>query len=265
LVPQVVVTDGSPLYPTLLAETWPGAEHQLCVFHVLQDIYDEVLKAVRRIAQEMRRRGRRGRKRRRGAASKIALRRRRQRERTGVRAQAKAVYRQRHLIVKRWDRLSFGEHRQLKQLLTWAPGLRLLREFADEVQEVFGAAQSERSAWRRHAALRGNAAYQGVPELAQALALMPEEKFGKMVAFLRSPLGQRVRTNNHVERMSRVLRGYEKARYKWRLGGTCPRWPRISARRASQGGHNGGAERLQQVPVTCRLLNQGWDLQRLPP
>ncbi len=37
-LPQVVSTDGSPLYPTLLAELWPQARHQLCVFHVLQDL-----------------------------------------------------------------------------------------------------------------------------------------------------------------------------------------------------------------------------------
>ena len=35
LVPEVVVTDGSNLYPAILAELWPDARHQLCVFHVL--------------------------------------------------------------------------------------------------------------------------------------------------------------------------------------------------------------------------------------
>lgn len=37
LAPEVVVTDGSNLYPTLLEEIWPQAEHQVCVFHVMQD------------------------------------------------------------------------------------------------------------------------------------------------------------------------------------------------------------------------------------
>ena len=31
LVPEVVVTDGSDLYPAVLAELWPDARHQLCV------------------------------------------------------------------------------------------------------------------------------------------------------------------------------------------------------------------------------------------
>ena len=32
LSPAVVVTDGSNLYPAVLAELWPAARHQLCVF-----------------------------------------------------------------------------------------------------------------------------------------------------------------------------------------------------------------------------------------
>ena len=39
LVPEVVVTDGSNLYPELLAKLWPDARHQLCVFHVLKELH----------------------------------------------------------------------------------------------------------------------------------------------------------------------------------------------------------------------------------
>src|SRR5207247_4880287 len=35
--PRVVITDGSGLYPKLLATIWPEAEHQLFVFHALKD------------------------------------------------------------------------------------------------------------------------------------------------------------------------------------------------------------------------------------
>jgi hypothetical protein len=64
--PQAVVTDGSPLYPALLAELWPDARHQLCVSHVLKDINGKALEAVRRLRRQMARRGSRGRKRKRG-------------------------------------------------------------------------------------------------------------------------------------------------------------------------------------------------------
>ena len=49
-------------------------------------------------------------------------------------------------------------------------------------------------------------------------------KFAKMIAFLHSPVGQRVRTNNHVERTNRKLRYLEEVRYKWRQRRTIVRF-----------------------------------------
>src|SRR5829696_4172294 len=66
LVPRVVVTDGSNLYPAVLAELWPDADHQLCAFHVIKDINELILDAVRRLRTAMSRRGQAGRKRKRG-------------------------------------------------------------------------------------------------------------------------------------------------------------------------------------------------------
>ena len=36
IMPQLVVTDGSSLYPEVIAEVWPEAEHQRCVFHFIK-------------------------------------------------------------------------------------------------------------------------------------------------------------------------------------------------------------------------------------
>lgn len=36
--PETVITHGSNLYPTVLALLWPQARHQLCIFHVMEDI-----------------------------------------------------------------------------------------------------------------------------------------------------------------------------------------------------------------------------------
>lgn len=216
-VPRVVVTDGSGLYPALLAAIWPGTEHQLCVFHVEKDLNQLVLDAVRRSRRELERRGRRGRKRRRGPQPKGAKARRPQ---TRLRDQAKFVYKRRHLIVKRRDRLTATEKKDLATLLQVLPDLAVLRAFVDEMHQLFERGQTEATAWRRQAALRGRTAYAAVPELAKALEMLAAEKFTKMIAFLRSPVGSRVRTNNHVERMNRLLRLYEKSRYKWRAART---------------------------------------------
>jgi transposase-like protein len=70
--PRVVVTDGSNLYPALLAELWSEAAHQLCVFHVIKDINKLVLDAVRRLRNAMKRRGQAGRKKKPGRPKKNA-------------------------------------------------------------------------------------------------------------------------------------------------------------------------------------------------
>src|SRR5947209_17245688 len=99
LRPKVVVSDGSSLYPELLAEIWPEAQHQLCVFHLLRDVLDKVLAAVRRLRRAKARRGRAGRKRRRGRPSKRQQARRRQRGPT-AQEEAAFVWKHRFLIVK---------------------------------------------------------------------------------------------------------------------------------------------------------------------
>jgi MULE transposase domain len=66
LNPKVVVTDGSNLYSSVLAELWPNSDHQLCVFHVIKDINKLILGAVRQMRKAMSRRRKAGRKKKRG-------------------------------------------------------------------------------------------------------------------------------------------------------------------------------------------------------
>jgi hypothetical protein len=259
--PQVVVTDGSSLYPTLLATIWPQAAHQLCVFHVLQDINKQILDAVRRLRREMRRRGQRGRKRKPGRPKKGSRRHQRQRR---LRDKADFVYKHRHLIVKRAEKMTVQQKKDLAQMLQDAPSLRVLQAFVAEVHGLFERGQTEATAWRRHAALLSKGAYALVPELATALKMLEPEKFTKMIAFLRSRVGQRVRTNNHVERMNRLLRLYEKTRYKWRSARTKVRfvWLLVDRRWGAQARtwanqHGGGAGKATKAETPSNLSTMG--------
>ena len=211
LAPEVIVTDGSNLYPELLAELWPDARHQLCVFHVLKDLHKLVLDAVRRLRRGLSRRGNRGRKRRRGRP-KAGVRRR------GLTNKEKSafVFQHRYLIVRRRDRLRPQERADLATMLNYLPELKILRDFVDRLEMLFEEDQTEVLAWGRQAALQRSTAFLAVPELATAIGMLPADKFAKMIAFLRSRACDRVRTNNHVERVNRKLRHQEKARYKWR-------------------------------------------------
>lgn len=211
--PKVVVTDGSNLYPTVLAEVWPEARQQLCVFHVLKDINEHVFDALRRLRKRLAQQSKR--KRRRGRPSK-AQKRARARQGKTKKDQAYFIWKHRHLIATRPENLSGRDRRRLSQMFAYLPALRTLRQFVLAVYRLFDPKQSPHQARCRRAALVKNADYLADPDLAQALAMLTPDKFAKMIAYLHSPAGQRVRTNNHVERANRRLRYFEKVRYKWR-------------------------------------------------
>src|SRR5262245_16446920 len=101
--PKVVVTDGSNLYPALLAEMWSQARHQLCIFHVLKDINEHVFDALRRLRKQLGQQSKR--KRRRGRPSK-AQKRARSRYGKTKKEQAYFIWKHRHLIVTRPEHLS---------------------------------------------------------------------------------------------------------------------------------------------------------------
>lgn len=215
LVPTVVVTDGSNLYPSVLTELWPEAAHQLCVFHVIKDINKLILDALRRLRTAMGRRGRAGRKKKRGrkgAKAKAAA------KRCGLTVKEKAhfVFKHRHLIVKRRENLTEEERDDLKRILEYLPMSATLRRFADRIYWVFDTPKDLHQASCRRSVLVRDPAFSAIPELVKAMKQLDDEKFAKLMAYLNNSAGRRVRTNNHVERTNRMFRFLEKVRYKWR-------------------------------------------------
>jgi hypothetical protein len=133
--PAVVISDGSNLYPAVLAEVWPEAKHQLCVFHVLQDVTGKVLDAVRRLRRACERRGNAGRRRQRGRPKKGVKQRRARRGPTN-KEKAAFLFKRRYLIVKRAEGLSERERADLGVMLGYEPGLKVLWQFSQEVYKV---------------------------------------------------------------------------------------------------------------------------------
>jgi Transposase len=223
LQPQVVVSDGSNLYPELLDQIWPQAKHQLCIFHLLRDVLEQVLAAVKRLRQAQARRGRAGRKRRPGRPSKRHQTRRHQRGPT-AKEKAAFVWKHRFLIVKKTAKLTKTEKEDLEQLFAYLPGLRLLGSFSQDIYRLLDDSQTLRVARWRHTWLRYDPQYQQVDELVKALDLLAGPKLTKALAFVGQPAGRQVRTNNHVERLNRRLRFAEKVRYRWRKRKWVVRW-----------------------------------------
>jgi hypothetical protein len=223
LNPAVVVTDGSNLYPAVLAELWPGADHQLCVFPVIKNINKRILDAVRRLRTAINRRDKAGRKKKRGrkgVKSKAAAARR------GMTVKEKAhfVFKHHHLVVKRRENLTENERDDLTGMLEYLPILSALRRFADRIYWLFDTPKDLHQAGCRRAAIVSDMEFQAVPELVKAMEQVDAGKFPKLMAYLKNPLSRRVRTNNHVERTNRMIRFLEKVRYKWRRRKTLVRF-----------------------------------------
>ena len=133
-----------------------------------------------------------------------------------VKEKATFVFKHRYLIVKRRENLTKLERDDLRQILEYLPELATPRRFADRIYWLFDTPKDLHQASCRRAAIVHDSAYQSVPELAKAMEPLRDEKFTKLMAYLRNPVSRRVRTNNHVERTNRMFRLLEKVRYKWR-------------------------------------------------
>jgi transposase-like protein len=241
LNPKVVVTDGSNLYPAVLAELWSDADHQLCVFHVIKDINKLILGAVRRFRNAMNRRGKAGRKKKRGrkgAKSKAAAARR------GMTLKQKAhfVFKHRHLIVKRRENLTESERADLTRMLEYLPELSTLRRFADRIYWLFDTPKDLHQAGCRRSTIVRDPTFQAVPELVKAIEQIDATRFAKLMAYLNNPVSRRVRTNNHVERTNRMFRLLEKVRYKWRRRRTLVRFVVLTLDRIWKGRTTAQAE-----------------------
>jgi transcription elongation factor Elf1 len=219
---RVVVTDGSNLYPQLVEAVWPEARHQLCVFHVLKDINECVLDALRRLRRQHAAKTARG-KRRRGRPSRSQQRARARRGPT-KKEQAYFIWKHRYLLVTRPQNLSGQQRRRLSQMFQYVPELRRLRAFVLEVYRLLDVLRTIPQLVTPWVNLINNADYLADPDLARAVNMLTPEKLAKLTVYLDSPLGQRVRTNNHVERTNRRLRHLEKVRYKWRRRRTIVRF-----------------------------------------
>ncbi len=223
LMPRVVITDDSNLYPAVLAVLWPDAEHQLCVFHIIKNINKLILDAVRRLRTAMSRRGKCGRKKKRGRKSKKAKAAAKRRGLT-VKQRAYFVFKHRYLIVKRRENLTESDRDNLRQMLEYLPELSTLRRFADRIYWLFDTPKDFHQASCRRGLIVRDPEFRAVPELVKAMEQLDEEKFPKLMAYLSNPVSRRVRTNNHVERTNRMVRFFEKVRYKWRRRKTLVRF-----------------------------------------
>ena len=126
------------------------------------------------------------------------------------------MFKHRHLVVKRREKLTDTERSDLTRMLEYLPELATLRRFADRVYWLFDTPKDFHQASCRRSVIVRDPAFRAVPELVEAMDQFDAAKFAKLMAYLNGPASRRVRTNNHVERTNRMFRFLEKVRYKWR-------------------------------------------------
>jgi len=136
----------------------------------------------------------------------------------------KFVFKHRHLVVKRRENLAEAERGDLALMLEYLPELGVLRRFADRIYWLIDTPKDRHQAGCRRAAILRDPAFRAVPELVKAMEHLDDVKFPKLMAYLKSPVKRRLRTNNHVERTNRMFRFLEKVRYKWRRRRTLVRF-----------------------------------------
>lgn len=201
--PGVVITDGSALYKHSLLDRWADVEHQLCIFHVLARINEDVLKAARAFRDVLPKpkRYRRGRPKKRGRPRKRDDRR-------------EFVTRHLYLVVKRRERFTAEDEADWRRMVGIDSRFEALKRFVDEVHGLFERGITKQAARRRRNRLAKTAAYTEIPQLGRAIRRVAREKFEKMIVFL--AYENLDRTNNHVERGNRSFRMLQKTRYRRR-------------------------------------------------
>lgn len=213
--PELVVTDGSSLYPKVLREVWPDASHQLCVFHFIMGTLKELgrvfWEAYRTMPAPKKRGPGRPKKRGRPRLDKLK------------RLNRRKVRRVRYLIFKREGtdargrpRMTEQERRQLEEAIALCPRLAPLRHFVLALYELFGPTTTTHElADQRRKAILANEEFQACAGLQGILAKLADDAlFAKLTRYL--DFENADKTSNHVERENRDFRKRQRSHYRLR-------------------------------------------------
>ena len=230
---QGITTDGSALYPEPIRQVFgSGVKHQVCEFHVLQEITKAVLKAVARTRKQLHaRKVKSGRGRPSGKKATAAA-----RENKRLQRKVKDLFDPCHLFVKRT--LTRKEKRILQRITRGFPSLRALRSIMDQVYRLLDRRRRTETALEKPGRLR--ARVRRFRSLHETLSKLFSPNVEKALGFLDDSLLPA--TSNAVERGNRRHRKMQKTVYRVRTG------PMISRRIALD------MQRDRQAPVRHQTI-----------
>lgn len=197
--PEVVTTDGSPLYPKPLKEVFSNSKHLLCLFHVMKNITKDVLTGVlayrRSLPKSVKKRGR-------------------SRKDEPVEYDITTdLFKKRYLFVKRPENLTKEEVLLLGDFLFEHEALRAYRKFMMDVYNMFDQ-HSTQAAKDKRKQLLENTDYLQDKHINRALKRLPIDKFNKMITYMEYE--NLNATNNDAERAARNFRRMQNSHYRLR-------------------------------------------------
>lgn len=202
-----ITTDGSPLYPTPIAQVFGAVPHQICQFHVIAEINKAVLKAVAKVRRQLKvTLPKLGRGRPTAANRHLAARKKR------VEQKIADLFDNRHLFVQ--HHLTPAERRTLQRITRGWPELRALRQIVDEVYRLFDRRCRTDTALGKLARLRQRVGRFKI--VGQMLKKLFSPTLEKALTFLDDSLLPA--TSNAVERGNRRHRKMQKTIYRVRTG-----------------------------------------------
>lgn len=200
-----ITTDGSSLYPVVIKDLFPEARHQVCEFHVLQEITKAVLHAVAKVRKELKAqqpvlpRGRPSK------AQRVQARKAKR-----IQQRIADLFDHRHLFVQ--HRLSPAEKKTLQRITRGLPHLRTLRRIMDEVYRLFDRRCRTETALAKLARLRRRV--RRFTQVGRTLSKLFTPNLEKALVFLDDRLLPA--TSNAVERSNRRYRKAQRSVYSVR-------------------------------------------------
>jgi hypothetical protein len=202
-----ITTDGSSLYTEPVRSVFPGVRHQICEFHVKQELNKSVLKAVAQVRRELdktktkrQKRGRPSTKEEKGAIRKNER----------IQAKIGALFEHRYLFVQK--ELSATERKKLLEITKGLPELRKLRGIVDEVYRLYERRCRRATALKKLCKLREKV--RRFKRLSKVLKKIESPTVDRSLVFLDDK--NLPSTSNAVERGNRRFRKMQKTVYRVR-------------------------------------------------
>jgi hypothetical protein len=206
--PLVVITDMWDAYRTALAEVFPEAAHQLCVFHVIKNVMKHTYQAM------------------------LAHRRGLPKQTEGQRAIRRELWDFRYALLMAHPKLTDRQREHVEDILRFHQGTALAEAYycKEAILALFRESQSKECARLRRDMIVQRFGH--VSELDKVLNLIRGDAFEQMILYL--DYENLDKTNNDAERTNRVYQKGEKVRYRARKTRTRLNYVKLQARQRNQ-------------------------------